>query len=264
MSNFFQPRSDDDKLKHSGVKFLLTFCALASLITPYWQGKAIAQENSNPISATTSKVTFNPPAGDKPQITQGAASRITRKCINSLGNSDLPAAPIIPVASQGLTIASHPTVLVYLPQTSAQKLFFSWQTENNQDHYQAILPIENKAGIISLTLPENAPPLEVGKNYHWALAILCDGQLHPDSPTIEGQIRRVALEPTICDRLKKANLLETAVIYGEAGIWYETVATLAQLKTAQPSDQNLASNWEDLLTSVGLEKISQVPTIADQ
>ena len=262
MSNFFQPKYDDDKLKHLGVKFILTFCAVTSLITPYWQGKAIAQENSN--SATTSKVTFNPPAGDRPQTTQGAASRITRKCINPLDNSDLPPAPIIPVASQSLTIASHPTVLVYLPQTSAQKILFSWQTESNQDHYQTVLPIENKAGIISLTLPVNAPPLEVGTNYQWALAILCDGQLHPDSPTIEGHIRRVALEPTICDRLKNANLLETAVIYGEAGIWYETVATLAQLKTAQPSDQHLASNWEDLLTSVGLEKMSQAPIMTNQ
>ena len=257
MSNFFKPGSDDDILKYLGVKFILTFCALTSLITPYWQGKAIAQENSH--SASPSKVTFNPPAGERPQITQGAASRITRQCINPLDNSDLPPAPIIPVASQSLTTASHPTVLVYLPQTSAQKLLFSWKTENDREHYQTILPIENKAGIISLTLPSDAPPLEVDKNYQWALAIMCDGQLHPDSPVIQGHIRRVALEQTICDRLKNANPLETAVIYGEAGIWYETVATLAKLKTAAPDDQNLAANWEYLLNSVGLENISQVP-----
>ena len=246
----------------SGVKYLLAFYFLTILITPYWQSRAIAQEKFN--LATTSKVTFNPPAGDQPKISQGAATRITRNCINPLANSQLPPVPIIPVATQSLTIASHPTVLAYLPKTSAQKVLFSWQTENNQDHYQIILSLDNEAGIISLTLPEDAPPLEVGKNYQWALAIMCDGQLHPDSPIIQGQIRRVALESTIRDRLETANPLETATIYGEAGIWYETIATLAKLKTAQPEDQNLASNWKYLLTSVGLEKISQVPTITEK
>ncbi len=185
MSNFFQPRSDADILRHSRVKFLLTFCFLTILIAPYGQSKAIAQDNSNSFSTTIPKVTFNPPAGDRPKISQGAATRITKQCINPLDNSDLPPAPIIPVATQSLTISSHPTVLAYLPETSAQKVLFSWQTENNRDHYQTILPIGNKAGIISLTLPVDAPPLEVGKNYQWALAIMCDGLLHPDSPTIE-------------------------------------------------------------------------------
>ena len=170
---------------------------------------------------------------------------------------------MLPVSDQALTVASHPTVLASLPQTSAQQVLFSWRDENNNDHYQTIVPLKNQGGIISLTLAEDAPPLEVGKNYQWALAIMCDGKLHPDTPTIQGQIRRVALESSIRDRLKTANLLETAVIYGEAGIWYETVATLAHLKTAEPGDQNLASNWSDLLTSVGLEEISQVPTITE-
>ena len=248
----------------SGFKSLLTFCSLTILITPYWQSKAIARENSNSAYTTPSKVTFNPPAGDKPKTSRAGASRSIGECINQAENSNLPLAPLLPVSAQGLTVASHPTVLAYLPQTSAKQVLFSWRDENNNDHYQTILPIDNQGGAISLTLPEDAPPLEVGKNYQWALAIMCDGRLQPDSPMIQGQIRRVALEATLSDRLKNANLLESAAIYGEAGIWYETVATLAKLKTAQPGDQNLASNWQDLLTSVGLEKISQVPNTTDK
>ena len=168
--------------------------------------------------------------------------------------------PLIPTSAKGLTVSSHPTVLAYLPETSANTILFSWRDENKNDHYQVILPLNHSGGVISLTLPEDAPPLEVGKNYHWALAIIPNNKLKPDTPTIEGQIQRVALGSEIRDRLEVANPLETAVIYGEAGIWYETVATLAQLTTAAPDDHNLKSNWEYLLTSVGLEKISQVPT----
>ena len=245
-------------------KSLVTFCALTILITPYWSSKALAQENSAPVTAPKFKVTFNPPAGDRPKTNRAGASRSIGQCINQAENSDLPFSPVLPVSAPGLTAAAHPTVLAYLPQTSAKQIFFSWRDDNNNEHYQTILPLTNQGGVISLTLPEDAPALEVGKNYQWALAIMCDGKLQPDSPMIQGQIRRVAITTSISDRLQNASLLEAAAIYGEAGIWYETVATLAQLKTAQPSDQNLASNWSDLLTSVGLENISQVPTITSK
>ena len=248
-------------MRNSGVKCLVTFLTLTILITTYGQSKVVAQEKSN--STSPAKVTFNPPTGDQPKNTHGAATRITRQCINPSANSDLPPLPIIPTA-QGLTTASHPTVLAYLPKISAKKVLFSWRDENNNEHYQTIVSLENEAGIISLTLPPDSPPLELGKNYQWALAIMCDGKLHPDSPTIEGQIRRVALESTINERLKIANPLETAVIYGQAGIWYETVAILAQLTTAEINSQSLASNWQDLLNSVGLEKVSQVPITSTQ
>lgn len=235
------------------VKYLLTFCALTILINPYFANKAIAGENSSSTSTTTFKVTFNPPQEDQPKTSQGAASRCTGEC-------NLPFVPLIPTSATGLTVAAHPTILVYFPQTSGQQVLFSWRDENNQDHYQTVISLNPQIGVTSFALPKDAPPLEVGKNYLWGLAIISDGKLKPDTPTIEGQIRRVALDSTIRDRLKTANPLETAMIYGEAGIWYETVATLAKLKTAAPDDHNLAANWEYLLTSVGLENISEIPT----
>ena len=241
----------------SRVKYLVPFCALTILITPYWQSKTIAQEQTT--SAKAFQITFNPPKSDQPKTTRGAASRCLGESNNQVTNSHLSLVPLIPTSAPGLTVASHPTVLAYLP-SFAQKVLFSWRDENNNDHYQITLTLNHQGGVLSLTLPDDAPPLEVGKNYSWGLAIIPDGKLKPDTPTIEGQIQRVALESTICDRLETATLLETAVIYGEAGIWYETVATLAQLKTAEPNNQNLVANWEYLLTSVGLDKISQAST----
>ncbi|MGL5942941.1 MAG: DUF928 domain-containing protein [Waterburya sp.] len=246
------------------------------LITPFSQSQAIAQETSKSTAVKPAvgqaqgipapsvkglKVTFNPPAGDKPKISTGGASRSHGQCINQAENSALPFAALIPTSALGLTVASHPTLLAYLPETNASKVLFSWQDENNQEHYQTILPIENKTGIISLTLPEDAPPLEVGKNYQWALAVMCDGRLQPDSPMIQGQIKRVEITSSLSDRLKNANPLETAALYAEAGIWYETVATLAQLTANQPNNSDIKSNWQNLLTSVGLEKVATTPLV---
>ena len=248
------------KSKLSAMNSLLTFCALTILINPCFTSRAIAEKNSNYTAATTFKVTFNPPLKDQPKTSQGAASRCIGECNNQVTNPHLSLVPLIPTSAKGLTVASHPTVLAYLPQTSGQKVLFSWRDEKNNDHYQTILTLNHQGGVISLTLPLEAPPLEVGKNYSWGLAIIPDGKLKPDTPTIEGQIQRVALESSIRDRLQNANPLETAIIYGEAGIWYETIATLAKLRTAAPDDQNLAANWEYLLTSVGLDNLSQIPT----
>ncbi|WP_040897821.1 DUF928 domain-containing protein [Xenococcus sp. PCC 7305] len=238
------------------------FAVLTILITPGWLIRAIAQENSNPSSNPTFKVTFKPPTVDQPKTSKGAASRCIGQCNNEnqAENSSLPLVPLIPASTKGLTVSSHPTVLVYFSSNSASLVLFSWRNEDSSDHYQTILPLNNQSGVISLTLPDDAPPLEVGKNYQWALAIIPNGKLKPDTPTIEGQIQRVALEATTRDRLQTANSLETVVIYGEAGIWYETVATLAKLRKAAPDDHNLASNWQNLLASVGLEKIAQIPS----
>ena len=258
-SDFSKTKFQASPLRKVAIELLLVSCTFYASIVPYGQSQALAGETSTKVK--NFQVTFNPPAGDRPQTSTGGASRSIGQCINQAENADLPLAPLLPASAKGLTVASHPTVLAYLPETAANKVFFSWQDENNNDHYQNILPIENQGGIISLTLPEDAPPLEIGKNYQWAIAVMCDGRLQPDSPMIVGQIQRVAIESTLSDRLNNASALETAAIYGEAGIWYETVAILAQLKITQPNNPSLASNWQELLTSVELEKFATTPLV---
>lgn len=282
MSSFSDPLpqlSDANKIRQLPDKFLITFCTLIIAITSGWQSKAVAQKNSVAASimesdrslasafktrkrgAKASKVTFDPPAGERPKNTAGGASRSIGRCIKQAENMALPFTPLIPSSNQGLTVASHPTVLAYLPKTSADRVYFSWHDESSNNHYQTILPIKNQGGIVSLTLPQNAPPLEIGKNYKWSLAIMCDKKLQPDSPTIEGQIKRVAVESNLSVLLSNAGALETAAIYGEAGIWYETLNTLAKLKMAQPRNPTLSYNWQELLNSVELEKFATIPLI---
>ena len=239
----------------------LLSCALGMLVIPLLPVGAIAQDSNTSAKTTQFKVTFDPPAEDMPKSSLGGASRTIGQCFNE--KSAIPFSALLP-SSGGLTAASHPTILAYLPETSAQNIFFSWRGENNQDHYQAILPIENEGAIISLNLSENAPPLEVGKNYQWALGVMCNGRLQPDSPMVQGQVKRVALASTIQNSLDSNISLKNAALYGENGLWYETVATLAQLTAAQPDDRDLASNWLELLDSVGLTEIAEAPLKIEQ
>ncbi|BAU63265.1 hypothetical protein STA3757_06250 [Stanieria sp. NIES-3757] len=243
-------------------RYLYTFFALTILITPYWCNQAQAQTDSLATQTKTRiKVTFEPPAEGKSQKTTGGATRDNGQCLQDTENVALPLTPLLPVTNQGLTVAAHPTLLFYLPETSAQKIFFSWHDDKSESYYQTVLPLNGKSGIISLTFPKKAPPLEIGKTYKWSLAVMCNNRLQPDSPMVQGEIKRVELESILGERLKNANTLESAALYGKAGIWHETIMTLAQSIVAQPDNQDLAQTWEELLTSVGLKEVAQVPLI---
>ena len=234
--------------------FSLTFVVALSLLGTFSIG--VQAQNKSIYTNKNDRVTFEPPKGDKPRQTVGGASR-GKQCPLDSQAIDLPITPLIPTTSQALTVKSHPTLLVYLPETSANKAYFSMRDENEDYDYQTILPIGNGAGIVSLTLPKDAPDLSLNKKYQWSLILMCDGKLRPDSPIATGNIKRVVSSSDMAQKSSKLSLLESAAILAQAGIWYDSVATLAQLKTVQPNDDNISANWENLLATVGLEKVAK-------
>lgn len=196
----------------------------------------------------------------KPGATKGGAAR-AGNCLAELSNSEVILTPILPVPSQRLTLASHPTLLAYLPSTSAERVYLRIKNHNEEYDYATVLPITGQAGIIRITLPPDAPALEKGQNYQWFLALMCQGVLKPDSPTVEGSLTRVSSQIPSSEQIKAMSQLEQAKMYAEAGIWYETISILAQLRTEKSEDSNLFSIWEKVLSSVGLESLVQVELI---
>ncbi|NJR39301.1 MAG: DUF928 domain-containing protein [Leptolyngbyaceae cyanobacterium CSU_1_4] len=56
-------------------------------------------------------------------------------------------------------------------------------------------------------------------------------------------------------------MLKDAAALGAAGIWYDSVAKLAVLRSAQPQSEAIAHHWTELLASVGLQDLSTAPLI---
>jgi len=237
--------------------YLTFLIALSCLGTFSWE----VQAQSNSIYTNKkNQVTFEPPKGDKPQQTVGGASR-GEQCPLDSQEIDLPITPLLPVSSQALTVKSHPTLLVYLPKTSANKVYFAVRDENEDYDYQTILPVKTSAGIASFTLPKDAPELSMEKQYQWSLILMCDGKLRPDSPVAKGNIKRVVANAYMTQKLPNSDLLESAAIYGQAGIWYDTVADLAQLKMTQPNNDGVSANWKNLLIQAGLGKVAKAELV---
>ncbi|MGA9382322.1 MAG: DUF928 domain-containing protein [Phormidium sp.] len=235
------------------------------IIVPSLFTSVNAESNSNNQSQTiqsslTTDVTFEPPGSGKPDDTAGGASRgggCPQEVI-SIGGCVI---PLMPTNKEGLTTTSRPTFFIYIPENSAKEVFFSLVDENNKNHYQTKIRLTGKSGIIQFTLPENAPPLEVGKNYRWAFIVIGEQGLRPDSPGVQGRIRRIEPNATLQTQLQNVTPIERAALYGKNGIWHETLASLAEARKLQPNDANLVNKWEQLLKSVGLDAIASQPLL---
>ena len=221
----------------------------------FQQLPVIAQQKAN-IPARSFATAFEPPNKDKPLATTGGASR-GQQCIVDLDNSEVSIIPILPAINQRLTLVANPTFFIYIPQTSARKIFFQIEDENEENSYQKIMPISGNAGILRITLPQDAPPLEIGKNYQWAIALICDQRLRPDSPIVQGSITRAKPEIELNEQLDTMNQIEQASFYAKSGIWYEAIATLAKLKENEPNNPKFQSIWDQVLSSIGLNSITQ-------
>ncbi len=183
-------------------------------------------------------------------------------------------AALVPVSGVGNTTAEYPTIYWYMPLLSAKDeeapspaVEFVLKDANKQEVYKATYSLTKTAdgivgapGLMSLTVA-NLYPLQVGQEYYWELAILCDskGVDRAYDTFIEGAIKRVEADPTLAQRLQRAMPQERVVIYAKAQLWYEALGTLAELRRDRPNDSGLADAWSQLLDSVELNIISREP-----
>ena len=168
---------------------------------------------------------------------------------------------LVPVYSNselvfGTTIAEHPSFLFYVPYTSdfASGEFVLEDEAQNQTIYKTSLT--GTPGVVSLSLPSKAAPLEIGKRYRWYFNIYCnkDKQIIAD---IEGYVKREQLNPTLKTQLEKATPSQRVTLYGSNGIWYEALSAANELRSTNLQD----TSWTALLKAVGLNDFATEPKV---
>jgi len=207
-------------------------------------------------------IEFDPPPNKGASLeTVGGGTR--GQCSLQQQDTNKPLTLLTPAHQEGLTIAERPTFFFYVPQASAQKAEFTLISQDEEYAYQTSLSLDSKGGVFQFQLPAEAPPLEIGKSYQWSVALICNQQERTEDIVVQGQIRRTEASPTLVAQLKSATPLQRAALYGKAGIWYDTVQTLAKLQLSEPNNSNLVTAWRQLLQSkyVKLDNIAQAPII---
>ncbi|QLE55956.1 DUF928 domain-containing protein [Nostoc sp. TCL26-01] len=228
------------------------------------------QGNSTPRQATGGASRgnlFTPKQGNSTprQATTGGASRLGTYYLNPTtvaagGSAALVA--LLPESFFGTTVLAHPTILVNLPASNAEEAVFSLKDETGNTQHQMTIPVKGKTGVIAIKYPADAPALAVGKNYHWFLALKVDGTLNPSTPYVDGWIQRIQPDAELAKVMQQEDAFNQATAFGQKGVWYDCVATLAALYTAQPNNATIIKQWEELLSSVSLKDIATVPLVA--
>lgn len=147
---------------------------------------------STPVPNESPSNAFQPPDDDAgaPDDTVGAGSRDGGHCIEDEVAQGKPGfTALMPARAQ--THSERPTFLLHVPPTVARAVFFSLKDAEEDYYYQTSVPLPDTPGELSFPLPEEAPALEIGKEYVWSFGLMCRENIDPNDPTLNGSIRRV-------------------------------------------------------------------------
>lgn len=208
--------------------------------------------------------TFRLPDRGAPPKIQERATRPGASCVSEEEpNLTLLVPDLKPEESSpwGLTIYEFTTFFGYIPETSAsQGELQIWEPKKRGKRlvYSMNFDLPERPGIVSISLSDGAPPLEVGKQYQWSLTIVCDADNRSNNPTADGWIERVEPSPRLADILENARPIKLYALYAEEGLWYDALASLAEMRRHRPDEANLA-DWKELLRSAGLTELLEKP-----
>ncbi|MEG4089020.1 DUF928 domain-containing protein [Microcoleus sp. Pol12B4] len=219
-----------------------------------------SRPNIQPTGSTWN--TFQPPEDGVPGRREGGGTR-GLECPTA--TTALTA--LIPQSTMGQTISAKPTFFYYLPIALDKTVQFELADQRDKTLYKkSFRMVTTRAGVVSVSLgsDDNSPTLEVGKNYQWYFTIKCNPKNTRDDVLVSGWINRTALAPTVQTELDRSPDLTKLSIFAQQSLWYEYLATLAQLRIESPSDASLAIKWSAVLNSVELGKIAQEPLVTSE
>jgi len=228
---------------------------------------------STPTLALAGRVSFKaPPDRGLPGRREGAGTRgqnqsscITedrRGRVNPNGQP-LSVLALIPATNEGLTLSAHPSFFFYLPESQARTANFVL-TDEDGVVYDVTFAVTGEAGVIRVKLPETLGlrALKADKLYQWRFTLICSDQ-SSGSERIRrsGWVQRVEPSQDLAAKLAAATPTELPQRYAEAGLWYDMLAAIADLRRAQPQNADLKDTWRSALAAVELEMIADDPLI---
>jgi hypothetical protein len=194
-----------------------------------------------------------PPPDENPNSSAAGGRRAPTACPqDEAATTNPPLTAFSPTTKPGLTLAERPTFLVYVPKTSAEKAEFSLASRDGRGVYRTTVALTNTPDIISITLPAQGPPLEVGKQYTWSVAIICNPNDRVDDQFVTGTVQRTELDPTRWSKIQQAPPKERVTLYQKADAWYDALAILFELQRSQPNDPSISATWHEFLQSGGV------------
>lgn len=256
------------------VQQLKLSCSISLVLLSFMPVQAEAVESETLISRSTlysskqldDPLSFNAPPppddidapGDRVGGGKRGCENLAKQLTGSKGKLLTALVPVYGAPDSGLvlgaTTASHPTFWFYVPDAPAVEAEFVLQDQASQTIYQSPVLLSKMPGVVSLSLPSHATPLEIGKLYHWYFNIYCQPQQPP--VFVDGWIKRDSLNSDLNNQLEKATPKQRISLLAAHGIWYDALTAAAELST-----DSKHTDWVTLLQIVGLDNISTEPVV---
>jgi hypothetical protein len=135
-------------------------------------------------------VSFTPPSGRGISINRIGGGTRSPGCQADNALESKHFFSLIPDYSE--TDSERPSFAVHIPQTVAQKAFFSLRDASEDYSYETEIPLPDTPGTYRLQLPSDAPSITPNIKYRWSLSLLCGKAVNPNDPTVGGVIQLVA------------------------------------------------------------------------
>lgn len=200
--------------------------------------------------AQSRRVRYVPPTNlDAPKTSGAGASRSAKDLIAILPDLEISKSPV------PQTISERPTIYFVTPKHRGSVTFRlndDRATTPNKVIYEQKFAINNDAGIIAFKLPDDAPPLEVGKIYTWQFTV----QSFYSSKFVSGSMRRVLPTRRLISQLSEvANPIDRATLFAKESLWFEAVTTLAEAQRTVPKNVEIFDEWLAFLKSAKLDLV---------
>ncbi|MBW4539197.1 MAG: DUF928 domain-containing protein [Myxacorys chilensis ATA2-1-KO14] len=207
-------------------------------------------------ATTKSVLKFRPPSRGSLSTTRGGASRGDTAQVKQLQ-------ALVPQTSIGYTTAAYPSLMVYIPKTTAKMMIVRIRSaDGKKTLFKKEMAVLQTPGIVRVNFEDAAlPPLKIREQYRWSVSLVASAVDRSTATVIEGALERIQPDAQLTQLLAKADLQQQAFIYAESGVWWNVLLTLDDLRKAQPQNPALNQQWTSLLDSVGLGAIAQMPIL---
>jgi hypothetical protein len=163
--------------------------------------------------------------------------------------SELPKVFTLVPEHVGLTVSEQPQLFWYLSADGPGTVAFEL-TLIDEESIEPVVDVRidhpEHAGLQRIDLSDFGVSLAVGQEYQWSVSLVVGDEERSLDVVSTGWIERVAPSAALAAGLEQTPPEQRATLYGEAGIWYDLVASLVDRLPAARGD------FERLLVQVDL------------
>jgi hypothetical protein len=234
----------------AGATFLFAvWCQAEQPITPRDQTMQALPASSSPAPA----LAYAPPHRGAP-----APGRRIGGGTRSFGKKG-PLVSVLAPDHMGLTVQEQPALYWYVSETVTTPVEIE-VTLIEEDGIKPVLktriPSPVGPGIQRVNLAEHQVHLTPGARYEWSVSLVLDPKRRSRDIVASGGIERVAngsLDVVPGENLPKSELPGA---YAQAGLWYDTIASVSDLIDTSPTDPAFRQQRATLLETAGLKEAS--------